>query len=70
MAFDQTAAKAEASAQAQAAKAGNMAAIGVARLNDERLLQAAGADIVVTSLDDVARDSFAQGRLEQRRARA
>jgi beta-phosphoglucomutase len=37
----------------QAAKAGGMAAIGVARLGDAALLQAAGADWVVTSLDDL-----------------
>jgi beta-phosphoglucomutase-like phosphatase (HAD superfamily) len=37
----------------QAAKTGGMACIGVARLGDEQLLQAAGADWVVTSLDDL-----------------
>jgi beta-phosphoglucomutase-like phosphatase (HAD superfamily) len=37
----------------QAAKAGGMAAVGVARLGDEALLRAAGADWVVTSLDDL-----------------
>lgn len=59
----------DATSGVQAAKAGNMAALGVARLDDQQLLQAAGADLVVTSLDDVALDSFAQGRLEQRRTR-
>ena len=37
----------------QAAKAGGMACIGVARLDDAALLQAAGADWVVTSLDEL-----------------
>ncbi|MFL5287039.1 MAG: HAD family hydrolase [Rhodopila sp.] len=36
-----------------AARAGGMTALGIARLGDEALLQAAGADIVVTSLDQV-----------------
>ena len=60
----------DATSGVQAAKAGNMAAIGVARLNDEALLEAAGADIVVTTLDDVSLDSLLAGRLEQGRARA
>ena len=50
----------------QAAKAGGMAALGVARLDDEALLREAGADLVVTSLDDVALDALAEGRLEKR----
>ena len=37
----------------QAAKAGGMACIGIARVNDEALLLAADADWVVTDLDDV-----------------
>ena len=36
-----------------AARAGGMAALGIARLGDEALLRAAGADLVVTSLDQV-----------------
>ena len=36
-----------------AARAGGMASVGIARLGDEALLQAAGADLVVTSLDQV-----------------
>ena len=48
----------------QAAKAGNMAALGLARANDEELLAGAGADLVVTSLDDVSLDALAEGRLE------
>lgn len=37
----------------QAARAGGMASVGVARLGDRALLEAAGADWVVTSLDDL-----------------
>jgi beta-phosphoglucomutase-like phosphatase (HAD superfamily) len=37
----------------EAARAGGMFALGVARLGDEALLRAAGADLVVTSLDEV-----------------
>jgi beta-phosphoglucomutase len=48
----------------QAAKAGGMAALGVARANDEAALAEAGADLVVTSLDDVALDALVGGRLE------
>ena len=49
--------------QGRAAKAGGMAAPGVARLGDEALLRAAGADLVVTSLDEVAMDPLAEGLL-------
>jgi beta-phosphoglucomutase len=49
----------------QAAKAGNMAALGLARADDEELLEEAGADLVVTSLDDVSLDALAEGRLER-----
>jgi beta-phosphoglucomutase len=48
----------------QAAKAGNMAALGLARADNEELLEEAGADLVVTSLDDVSLDALAEGRLE------
>ncbi len=58
----------DATSGVQAAKAGNMLAIGVARLNDEALLEAAGADLVVTSLDDVDVAALAQGRLQRRNA--
>lgn len=50
----------------QAAKAGGMAALGVARLDDEALLHDAGADLVVTSLDDVSLERLAHGHLEKR----
>src|SRR5918999_1436331 len=52
----------------QAAKAAGMAALGVARLDDEQLLEGAGADLVVTTLDDVSLRALAEGRLEERRA--
>jgi beta-phosphoglucomutase-like phosphatase (HAD superfamily) len=48
----------------QAAKAGNMAALGLARADDEELLEEAGADLVVTNLDDVSLDALAEGRLQ------
>jgi beta-phosphoglucomutase len=43
----------DATSGVEAAKAGGMAALGVARADDEELLAAANADLVVTSLDDV-----------------
>ncbi len=49
----------------QAAKAGEMDALGLARADDEEALAEAGADIVVTSLDDVSMDAIAEGRLER-----
>ncbi len=49
----------------QAAKAGNMAALGLARAYDEELLADAHADLVVTTLDDVSLDALAEGRLER-----
>jgi beta-phosphoglucomutase len=48
----------------QAAKAGGMAALGIARAEDEDLLKDAGADIVVSSLDEVSLEALAEGRLE------
>ncbi|MBC8160088.1 MAG: HAD-IA family hydrolase [Roseiflexaceae bacterium] len=48
----------DASSGVQAAKAGGMYAIGVARLNDQALLQAAGADRVVTNLDEIDVDAL------------
>jgi beta-phosphoglucomutase-like phosphatase (HAD superfamily) len=46
-----------------AAKAGGMAALGVARADDVALLAAAGADLVVTTLDDVDTAALPHGRL-------
>jgi hypothetical protein len=57
----------DAAAGVQAAKAGGMAAIGVARLGDERALAKAGADLVVQTLDEVSRRALAQGRLERKK---
>ena len=45
-----------------------MTALGVARLGDAAGLLAAGADVVVASLDDVAMDALAEGRLCRRSA--
>lgn len=53
----------DAPAGIQAALAGGMAALGVARLNDMAGLQAAGAGLVVTSLDQVPLAALACGRL-------
>jgi beta-phosphoglucomutase len=60
----------DASSGIQAAKAGGMAALGVARLDDRDLLLGAGAGLVVPTLDDVALEALADGRLEERRAAA
>ena len=49
----------------QAAKAGEMAALGLARADDEEALAEAGADIVVTSLDDVDLEALDKGSLER-----
>ncbi len=54
----------DAPAGVQAARAGGMAALGVARLHDAAGLHAAQADIVVTSLDDVSIGALTDGRLE------
>ena len=56
----------DASAGVEAAKAGGMAAFGIARAHDADLLAAADADIVVTSLDDVDTAALAEGRLATR----
>ena len=50
----------------QAAKAGGMAALGIARADDAEALAAADADLVVTSLDDVDVDALAEARLTRR----
>jgi HAD superfamily hydrolase (TIGR01509 family) len=56
----------DASAGVQAAKSGGMGAIGIARLGDEHLLQSAGADLVVTDLDQVDVPALASGKLSAR----
>jgi beta-phosphoglucomutase len=53
----------DAAAGVQAAKAGLMSAIGVARAQDEALLAAAHADLVVNTLDEVDLGALAHGRL-------
>ena len=53
----------DAPAGLQAAHAGKMAGLGVARLHDGAGLLAAHADLVVTSLDDVLLSGLAEGRL-------
>lgn len=55
----------DAPAGIEAARAGGMAALGVARLADAGLLWAAGATLVVTSLDEVAIDQLSKGRLRR-----
>jgi trehalose/maltose hydrolase-like predicted phosphorylase/beta-phosphoglucomutase-like phosphatase (HAD superfamily) len=60
----------DASSGVQAAKAGGMAALGVARLDDRDLLVEAGADLVVPTLDDVSTAALGSGRLEERRVAA
>lgn len=55
----------DAPAGIEAARAGGMAALGIARLGDADDLRAAGADLVVDSLDEVARGALAQGSLDR-----
>jgi beta-phosphoglucomutase len=57
----------DAAAGIEAAKAGGMAAIGIARAHDADLLSAAGADIVVTTLDEVDLAALSDGRLATKR---
>jgi len=52
----------------QAAKAGGFAAIGVARVGDQQQLTDVGADLVVTTLDDVILPALVEGRLQERQA--
>jgi beta-phosphoglucomutase len=53
----------DAPAGIEAARAGGMAALGVARLHDEVGLRSAQADLVVPSLDDVQLEALAGGLL-------
>ena len=53
----------DAPAGIEAAKAGRMTGLGVAQLSDAVGLRAAGANLVVTSLDEVAIDALVGGRL-------
>ena len=49
-----------------AARAGGMASVDIARLGDEALLQAAQADLVITSLDQVDTAAIPDGILRTR----
>jgi trehalose/maltose hydrolase-like predicted phosphorylase/beta-phosphoglucomutase-like phosphatase (HAD superfamily) len=60
----------DASSGILAAKAGGMAGLGVARLDDRDLLLEAGADLVVTTLDDVSLEARAGACGEEWRAAA
>ena len=55
----------DAPAGIEAARIGGMTSLGIARLHDDGDLAAAGADVVVDSLDDVARADLAEGRLRR-----
>jgi beta-phosphoglucomutase-like phosphatase (HAD superfamily) len=50
----------------QAGKSGGMAVVAIARADDADLLAAAGADIVVRTLDEVDLTALAQGHLSAR----
>jgi beta-phosphoglucomutase len=56
----------DAPAGVAAAKNGGMKAVGVARLDDEAMLVACGADLVVRSLDEVAVHTLVCGTLASR----
>jgi HAD superfamily hydrolase (TIGR01509 family) len=56
----------DAPAGIRAARAGGMAALGIARLHDEALLREAGADLVLTSLDRLDITALATGALRPR----
>src|SRR5215475_655132 len=56
----------DARAGIEAARAGGMAAVGIARLGDEALLRAAGANLVVTSLDQVDVKALGEGNVHAR----
>ena len=56
----------DAPAGVEAAKSGGMAAIGIARGDDAALLAEAGADVVVSSLDDIDLAALGEERLVKR----
>jgi len=56
----------DATAGIEAARAGDMTALGVARLGDADPLHRAGADLVVTTLDEIDVDALTEGRLCRR----
>jgi HAD superfamily hydrolase (TIGR01509 family) len=55
----------DAPAGIEAARAGGMTGLGVARHDDAAGLRTAGADVVVTSLDEVAVGELAEGRMSR-----
>jgi beta-phosphoglucomutase len=58
----------DAASGVEAAKAGGMAALGLARADDEDLLTAAKADLVVASLDEVDVELLVRHELSRRRS--
>lgn len=50
----------------RAARAGGMAAVGIARQDDGAALRAEGAELVVSSLDEIAVEELARGYLRRR----
>ena len=58
----------DATAGIMAARAAGMTALGVARLNDAAPLGAAGADLVVSSLDEISLSGLRRGRIGVRSA--
>lgn len=56
----------DAVAGVQAAKTGGMTALAVARADDAEPLEAAGADLAVSTLDDVDVNALREGRLARR----
>ena len=56
----------DAPAGIRAARAGGMTALGIARHQDAALLRAEAADLVVNSLDEIAVEELANGRLCRR----
>jgi beta-phosphoglucomutase len=56
----------DASSGIQAARAAGMLSLGVARLDDAALLEAAGADLVLTTLDMLDLKALVEGRLARR----
>ena len=66
VAYDQCLVIEDATAGIRAARAAGMMALGLARRNDGQALRAAGADLVVTSLDEIDLAALRQGRLQPR----
>jgi beta-phosphoglucomutase-like phosphatase (HAD superfamily) len=60
----------DAPAGIRAAKTGGMAGLGIARLGDEARLREAGADLVLTSLDQLDVSALSSGVLRMRAAPA